>query len=268
LVARRRLTIRDIRRRHFSGVLAGSPRELFSNEFFEKIISEKRDQDRVFWKVGVVYFSLIALLGFALAPFKLQISILGFSSGDLYSLREVVLFLCAVMSSYLFLIQSFSYQLEDLLRVFIESRTQDEIARRFYSVRYQNPITALTTAYFAPPNNHSATAVARAIFKIFDCSRILVVAAFALVMMGIPLFAAGSILIHATHSPLVSMFVVGIWMASAILNVAHTVIANWGVPFKDYSYVMKLAEIQGRDPERHRLIHEEIIRTKQLRDLG
>jgi hypothetical protein len=189
---------------------------------------------------------------------------LGFSSSDLYALREVVLFLCAIISSYLFLVQSFIYQLEDVLDLSTEFKTSNESARKFLSLAYRNPLTALQIAYYPPPEHHSATKLSMIVLRIFDCSRVAVAIAFVLVMISIPCLAAYSVLTNPTHGIWVSILVVAIWVASGLLNLAHTLVANKGIRFRDFQYVMKLKEIQENDPDRHARIHQEIIRTKKL----
>jgi hypothetical protein len=52
-----------------------------------------------------------------------------------------------------------------------------------------------------------------------------------------------------------------------IFSVASSLINVFPLPYVDYSYVTKLAELQKADPQRHRQIHEEISRTGKLPEI-
>jgi hypothetical protein len=64
-----------------------------------------------------------------------------------------------------------------------------------------------------------------------------------------------------------SYCVVAYWWAMGIFSLAASLLNIFPLPYADYSYVMKLSELERTDPAKHRQVHAEIAKTGKLPEI-
>ncbi len=262
LVTIRWLSSRHIRQAEFAEILSNN-RELFGQAYIDDVNKTRSDYEKIFWKVGLFQFTLTGILVLYLMSVEVSFSFLGFSSQAIGKLAEFVLFAHGVTIGYSIVLQQLIHKLEDVLFTFAREQSKERGTESylFYALRYASPTEAMAID-FLPSSKHDLfqndlgkfLEVAHGYFRAVSAL------GFAALTMVVPLIAAIVIAFKPSYG-VFSYLIVAYWFAVGIYSVL-AMLKGWvGIPFTDYSYSRKLAELETKDPAKYHEVIAEAVRT-------
>jgi hypothetical protein len=258
------LSSRTIRQEYFTDQFENNP-EVFDKEFASTVDRKREEAEKQFWKVALVQITITGLMLLALVKATVNFSILGISASDAYKLRDFLLFCQAAVVSWSIVLQQYHHKLEDILAAWVKHNTQPDEARLPMLLRYFGPLETFNINILPYRRNQFHNPATKSVFRIYGTLRFLSAIGFASFTMLTPLIVAISVYRDPPNGWF-SLTVVAYWTVVALFAVASAAINVFGVPYTDYSYVMKLAELQKSDAASHRRVLAEIKRTGQLAD--
>jgi hypothetical protein len=258
------LSSRTIRQEYFSDQFENNP-EVFDKEFASTIDKKREEAEKQFWKVALVQITITGFMLLALVKATVTFSILGISASDVYKLRDFLLFCQAAVVSWSIVLQQYHHKLEDILAAWVKYNTQPDEARLPMLLRYFGPIETFNINILPYRRNQFHNPATKSVFRIHGTLRLLSAIGFASFTMLTPLIVAIGVYRDPPNGWF-SLAVVAYWTVVALFAIASAAINVFGVPYTDYSYVMKLAELQKTDAASHRRVLAEIKRTGQLVD--
>lgn len=239
--------------------------------FFDALDSKRLEYDKQFWKVALAQITITGFLGLSLLSIDdVNFSIFGFSGKELSKVREFLLFCHALMIAYAIILQQYIQKLEDFLVAYgrrrFDSINPDNDELKIYLFRYLSPIEAFNVTFLPYRKDLFHNAASKFLIKVHNIFRLLSVLGIVIFTMLVPLFAAISIALSPNFGWL-SYCVVGYWAAVAIFSLASALLNQFPLPYTDFSYVMKLADLQNKDPVHHQKLLKEIVATGKLPDI-
>lgn len=264
------LSIRRIRQDACIEVLSRNTGVL-DQSFFDALDIKRSEYDKLFWKVGITQITITAFLMLSLLSIEdVSFTIFGFSATALSKFREFLLFCHALTIGYAIVLQQYIFKLEDFLVAHARSRfknvEEDDDEMKIYLLRYLSPIEAFHLIFLPYKRHLFHNALSKLILKVHAISQVLSAFGFAAFSMIVPLIAAVMIALSPNFGWL-SYCIVIYWTALAVFSTASALVNFSPLPYTDFSYVTQLAEIQKKNPARHKQLIDEMVRTSKLPEL-
>ena len=258
------LSSRTIRQEYFTDQFENNP-TLFDEEFASTVDKKREEAEKQFWKVALIQITITGLMLLALVKATVTFSILGISASDAYKLRDFLLFCQAAVVSWSIVLQQYHHKLEDVLAAWVKHNTQPDEGRLPMLLRYFGPIETFNINVLPYKRNQLHNLATKSIFRIHGMLRFLSAMGFVSFTMLTPLVVAISVYRDPPNGWF-SFAAVIYWTVVALFAIASAAINVFGVPYTDYSYVMKLDALQKSDAGSHKRVLAEIKRTGRLVD--
>jgi hypothetical protein len=253
------LSSRRIRQQYFTDQFESSP-GLFDQAFADAIDKKRGEAEKQFLKVALVQITITSFMLLALMKASVTFSILGVSSADAYKLRDFLLFCQAATVSWSVILQQYHHKLEDIIVAWVKHNTASEEALPPILLRYLGPLEAFNINVLPYKQNQFHNLATRNIFRIHGVLRLLSALAFASFTLVTPLIVAISVY-RVPSNGWFSYTAVLYWTVVMLFAITSSAINVFGIPYTDYSYAMKLDALQRSDPNSHRRIMADIVRT-------
>jgi hypothetical protein len=257
------LSARKVRQQLYPDLLQSGVGHLFDYAYMEAVDRKRDEYDKIFWKTALSQFTIVALLGLSLLSLEVNFSLFGLSSSAIFKFREFLLLAHALIMSYEIVLQQYIHKLEDLLIAYAKQRCPQEDVTLTYALRFLSPIETFNVGYLPYKKHQFHNRFGEVIQAAFTICRVVTAVGFAALAMLIPSVAAIYTVLNPNYGWLTYVSA-GYWAVAAVFSVFSALINVFGIPFTDFSYVMRLAELQKRDPEAHRRMFDEMERAGKL----
>ena len=270
LTATKWLMMRRIRQEACREVLTTN-NALLDHNFFDALENKRLEYDKQFWKLAIVQLTITGLLALSLFTIEyINFSIFGVSGRALSKFREFLLFAHALTVGYAIILQQYIHKLEDFLVSYAASKfdknEEDNDALKIFLFRYIGPIEAFNIG-FLPYRKHLFHApLSKFVFRLHGIFRAISGFGFAAFTMFVPLIGA-IIVVLSPNFGWLSYCIVAYWFTVGAFSIASMLINILPLPYHDFTYVMKLQKLQEQNPERHRQIMKESVKTGKWPEL-
>ncbi|MBB5053058.1 hypothetical protein HNQ36_003049 [Afipia massiliensis] len=262
LTSIKRLSSRKIRQDYFADQMKKDP-SLSSDDAIETFDKKRSEAEGAFLKLMIVQLTVTGFLGLALLKTDASFSIFGVSSTDAYKLRDFLLFCHAIIVTMSVVLQQHHHKLEDYLVAGIVSAGKPTEVYPMLMLKYFGPLETFNINVLPYQRHQFHNLATKYFFTTYKIFRFVAALGFMSFTLLIPLVTAISVFKDPSHG-WVSYCAAGYWVAVMTFSTISMIIHVVGIPYTDYSYTMKLHDLQNTDPSRHKKVMEEIVRTNRL----
>jgi hypothetical protein len=239
--------------------------------FFDDLNGKRIEYDKQFWRVMIIQLTITGFLMLSLLDLHgIHFSIFGFSADALKSAREFLLFCHALCIGFLTVLQQHIQKLEDFLVAFarqtVGDKEPDNEELKIYTMKFLNPVETFNLVFLPYRKHLFYNAASKLLVRVYTVARFIASIGFIVFSLVVPTIAAIAIAKNPNFGWL-SYCVVGYWWAMGIFSLAASLLNIFPLPYADYSYVMKLSELEKTDPAKHSQVHAEIAKTGKLPEI-
>jgi hypothetical protein len=269
-VARKWLSSRTIRQETCIELLKAGSKHL-DEYFFDDLNKSRMGYDKQLWKILITQLTITGFLMLSLLDLNsIHFSIFGFSADALKSAREFLLLCHALCIGFATVLQQHIQKLEDFLvgfaRQTVGGDQADNDELKIYVTKFLNPVETFNIIFLPYRKHLFYNMASKFLVRLYAVARFVVFIGFVAFTLIIPIIATITIA-KAPNFGWFSYCIVGYWWAMRIFSLAATLLNIFPLPYADYSYAMKLSELQKKDPVRHQQIHAEIAKTGKLPEI-
>ncbi len=235
-------------------------------------MNEKRvEYDKQFWRVAILQLTITGFLLLSLVNLKgVSFSIFGLSAEALANTREFLLFVHALTVGFGVVLLQHVHKLEDILVVHgrhtVGDGKPDNEELKIYLLRYLSAIETFNLIFLPYRKHLFYNTASKILLWDHNISRLITAVGFAVFSILVPIIVSFTVWEHPNFGWL-SYTVFAYWWAVSIFSLASSLFGAFPLPYLDYSYVMKLQDLQKTDPERHKRVMVEIAKMGSLPEI-
>lgn len=253
-------TLYYLRNQHFAKALDLDPdRKVFSSGFVENIARRKSDLERTYWRLNIANLAIIAVLFLNTSIVDTEFSFAGVKASDISKIKEVLLFTWASLNFVSSIMIAEAQALDGILHTWLTKVTKSELVE-FARLQFGQRIGAVPSI----PGPHLPHHLQTVVFTVWTLVSAIAVVVFILAFFVAMLVVNITVIIEVIRNPSLSepwsSFIVAYAIVGFLMSFLFLFFRWIPLPYRDYTVVMELSELQKKDKKAYEEKIRELLR--------